>query len=143
MQNTLQNRDVLLVFGAVERVLQHLANVRGLDPFHLPVRIETLALVFTLAKRDDIKMARIAMKVSDQPFYLIDWPLDPLEEDAAVEHQHSGYAACAIVALSRLDDATNRGFVNAFSGTAAVGEMEKSGQGFIVQLKAASQTVFV
>ena len=85
LEDTLQCRDVVLVFGVFKRVLQHRADVLGFDLLHLPVRIKTLALFLTLAQRDNIVMARIAMQARNQLLYLGGRPLDPLEEDAATE----------------------------------------------------------
>ena len=78
LQDASQCRDVVLVFGAFECVLQHRADVLGSDPFHLPVRIQTLALFLTLTERNDIVMARIAFQACDQLPYLGGRPLDPI-----------------------------------------------------------------
>ncbi len=39
IENTFQCCDIVLVFGAFERVLEHFADVVGTDPLHLPIRI--------------------------------------------------------------------------------------------------------
>ncbi|KPF73208.1 hypothetical protein IP69_00045 [Bosea sp. AAP35] len=143
IKNTLQCRRIVLVFDAVERVLQHHANVIRLDPLHFPVRIQSLALFFTLAKRDNIVMAWIAMQARDQMLDLGGRPLNPLEEDASSKNQHASDATRAIAAFGSLNDAIDLGAVNAVGGTAAVDEMTKRWQWGIVQLNHTLQTVFV
>ena len=54
LENTRQCHDVVFAFGALERFLQHRADVVGSDPLHLPIGIETLALFYTAVQGDDV-----------------------------------------------------------------------------------------
>jgi hypothetical protein len=46
-----QRRDIAGVVGTVERVLEHVADVVGLDALHVPVRIQPLADLLALVER--------------------------------------------------------------------------------------------
>jgi hypothetical protein len=65
------------------------------------------------------------MKSRDQVLHFRRRPLDPLEEDAAAENQHPGYASVGIAALRELDKAIDLFVTDAFGGTAAVHESFK------------------
>ncbi|KQP07940.1 hypothetical protein ASF28_12670 [Methylobacterium sp. Leaf99] len=106
-ENPHQRHAVDLIFCIFERILEHQTNILGFDLLHVPVRIETLPLFLALTQRNNVIMAFVAMECRDQFLYFGGWPLDPLEENAAAENQHPGYAIGKIVALRRLDDATN------------------------------------
>ena len=135
IKNTFQCCDIVLVFGAFERVLEHFADVVGTDPLHLPIRIQTLALFLALVQGDDIVMARIAMQARHQLPHLGCRPFDPLEEDAATENEDPSDAAGEIVALRRLDKAVDLGVVHAIGGTTAIYESEQRGRvGVIVRV---------
>ena len=129
IENAFRRCNVILVFSAFERVVEHFVDVVGTDPLHLPIRIQTLAPFLALVQRADIAMARIAMQARHQLPYLDCRPLDPLEEDAAAENEHPGNAAGEIVALRRFDEAVDLGVVNAISCTTTIYESAQRGRG--------------